>query len=311
MYKDSKIYVAGHTGLLGSALIKKLTEHGYDNVITRSHSQLELTDKKTVFDFFSVEKPQYVFLAAGKVGGIISNKSYPADYFHINIAIQDNVFAAAQEYGVCHLVFYGSSCVYPKECKQPMKEEYFLTGPIEQTSQAYAAAKIAGIVACKSYNQQYNTKRFIALIPNSAYGPNDNFDLEESHVLSALLRRFHEAKVNGKDEVVLWGTGKPKREFIFSDDIAEASIFAMQNADKLENQHYNLGTGKNYSIKQLAETIAKITGYMGKILWDKTKPDGARQKLLDSSKLLSLGWKPSVGLEEGLQITYSWYQDNY
>lgn len=308
MYKDSKIYVAGHTGLLGSALINRLNEYGYSRVITKSHSELDLTNKAEVFDFFSIEKPEYVFLAAGKVGGILSNKTYPADYFHINIAIQDTVFEAAQKFEVNHLIFYGSSCTYPKQSPQPMKEEYFLTGDIEETSVGYAAAKIAGIIACTVYNQQHQTNRFIALIPNSAYGPNDNFDIESCHVLSALIRRFHEAKINNSGVVTLWGSGKPKREFVFSLDVADASLFAMRNADKLENHHYNIGIGVDYSIKELAEMIAKVTNYTGKILWDKSKPDGAVQKLLDSSKFMSLGFKPTISLEEGLRKTCQWYQ---
>lgn len=309
MYKDSKIYVAGHTGLIGSALIGRLKGHGYCHVITRPHAELDLTDKGAVFDFFSSEKPEYVFLAAGKVGGILSNKTYPADYLHINISIQDNVFEAAQKYNVKHLIFYGSSCSYPKDCEQPIKEEYFLTGPIEKTSEGYAAAKIAGIIACKAYNNQYGTNRFIALIPNSAYGPNDNFDLENSHVLSALIRKLHEAKMDRKDSIALWGSGKPRREFIFSQDVAEASLFAMQNADKFENHHYNVGTGVDYSIKELATKIAEIVGYNGKIMWDTAKPDGTAKKLLCSSRFLSLGWKPKTSFAKGLQITYQFWQD--
>jgi GDP-L-fucose synthase len=309
MYKDSKIYVAGHTGLIGSALIGKLEEHGYCHVITRPHAELDLTDNGAVFDFFSSEKPEYVFLAAGKVGGILSNKIYPADYLHINISIQDSVFEAAQKYNVRHLIFYGSSCSYPKDCEQPIKEDYFLTGPIEKTSEGYAAAKIAGIIACKAYNNQHDTNRFIALIPSSVYGPNDNFDLENSHVLSALIRKFHEAKINREGSVILWGSGTPKREFVFSHDVAEASIFAMQNASKFENHHYNVGAGVDYSIKELAAKIAETVGYDGKIMWDTTKPDGAAQKLLDSSMFLSLGWKPKTGFVEGLKITYQSWQD--
>lgn len=309
MYKDSKIYVAGHTGLIGSALIERLKEHGYCHVITRPHVELDLTDKGAVFDFFSSEKPEYVFLAAGKVGGILGNKTYPADYLHINISIQDNVFEAAQKYNVKHLIFYGSSCSYPKDCEQPIKEECFLTGPIEKTSDGYAAAKIAGIIACKAYNNQYDTNRFIALIPNSAYGPNDNFDLENSHVLSALIRKFHEAKMSREDSITLWGSGKPRREFIFSQDVAEASLFVMQNADKLENHHYNIGTGIDYSIKELSTKIAEVVGYNGKIMWDTIKPDGTAKKLLDSSRFLSLGWKPKTSFAKGLKITYQSWQD--
>jgi len=304
MYKDSRIYVAGHTGLLGTALTAGLAGQGYNRLITRTHAQLELTDGKAVSDFFQNEKPEYVFLAAGKVGGIISNKTYPADYLHINAAIQDNIFEAAQKYGVKHLIFYGSSCCYPKQCPQPIKEEYLLTGPLEQTSEAYAAAKIAGIAACRAYNQQYKTNRFIALVPNTMYGPGDNFDLDNCHVLSALLGRLHEAKVNQAESVTLWGSGRAKREFIFSEDAADASIFAMQNANHLENTHYNIGTGREYSIAELAAMTASIVGYTGTILWDTTKPDGTERKLLDSSRFCSLGWQPAVNIEEGIKRTY-------
>ena len=309
MYKDSKIYVAGHTGLIGSALMWKLKDDGYCRVITRPHAELDLTNNDAVFDFFSSEKPEYVFLAAGKVGGILGNKTYPADYLHINISIQDNVFEAAQKYNVRHLIFYGSSCSYPKDCEQPIKEEYFLTGPIEKTSEGYAAAKIAGIIACKEYNNQYGTNRFIALIPNSAYGPNDNFDPENSHVLSALIRKFHEARMNQEDSITLWGSGKPRREFIFSQDVAEASLFAMQHTDQFENHHYNVGTGVDYSIKELAAKIAETVGYDGKTVWDTTKPDGTAKKLLDSSRFLSLGWKPKTSFAKGLKITYQSWRD--
>jgi GDP-L-fucose synthase len=307
MFKDSKIYVAGHTGLLGSALIRRLTEDGCENLITQTHDQLDLTDKSSVHDFFSLQKPEYVFLAAGKVGGIAGNKTYPADYLHINISIQDNVFEAAQKFHVKNLVFYGSSCSYPKASSQPIKEEYLLAGPIEQTSEAYAAAKIAGIIACRAYNAQYKTNCFIALIPASMYGPGDNFDLENSHVLSALIRKFYEARVNNAPRIILWGSGEPKREFVFCEDIANASFFAIQNAANLKNHHYNVGSGRDYTIKNLAEKIAEIVGYRGEILWDRSKPDGTRQKLLDSSKFMSLGWKPSVGFEYGLQKTYEWF----
>jgi len=309
MYKDSKIYLAGHTGLLGTALMKRLMSDGYSNMIRRSHSELELTDKNSVFDFFSTEKPKYVFLAAGKVGGIVSNKSYPAEYLHVNLAIQDNVFEAAQEYEVSHLIFYGSSCSYPKVCRQPMKEEYLLTGLTEETSEGYAIAKIAGVIGCRVYNQQYNVNRFIALIPNSMYGPKDNFNIKNSHVLSALIRRFHEAKINNAESVSLWGSGKPRREFIFSEDVAAASVFAMENADHLENSPYNIGTGVDYSVEKLAGITARIVGFEGEILWDMSKPDGAQRKLLDSSKFMSLGWKPTIGIEEGLRRTYEWYQE--
>ncbi len=310
MFKDSRIYVAGHTGLLGSAILKKLKSEGYRNILTITHKELDLIDQKSVDDYFKKERPEYVFLCAGLTGGIIANKTYPATFFHTNIAIQDNVFQASHIYNLKHLIFYGSSCVYPKNCPQPIKEKYLLTGEIEETSDAYATAKIAGIIACKSYNNQYKTNRFIALIPNSMYGPKDNFDLENSHVLSALIRRFHEAKKEGKNKITLWGSGNPRREFIFSEDVADASIFAMMNVGRLQNIHYNLGTEIDYSIRELAEIVAGIVGFKGKIEWDMTKPDGTPRKLLDNSRFLNLGWKPATTLEEGLEITYRWYSKN-
>jgi len=309
--KQSTIYIAGHSGLIGSALLKVLREDGYKNIITRTHIELELTDKKAVENFFQKSSIDFVFLCAGKVGGIIGNKSEPASYLHENILIQDNVFEAANKYNVENIIFYGSSCTYPKVCKQPMKEEYLLSGVIEETSMGYAAAKIAGIIGCKSYNAQYNTNRFICVIPNSIYGPNDNFDLENSHVFSALIRKIDTAKEQNADSITLWGSGEPRREFIFSEDVAAASVFLMKNSQKLENSHYNLGSGIDYSIKELAEAISKVVDYRGKIEWDRGKPDGAIQKLLDSNRLLALGWKPKVSFERGLQSTYEWYKENY
>lgn len=309
MFKDSKVYIAGHTGLLGSVLFKKLKGQGFSKIIIRTHDELELTDSNAVDEFFRVEKPEYVFLAAGLTGGIIANKTYPASFLHINIAMQDSVFEAANKYMVRHLVFYGSSCVYPKNAIQPMKEEYLMTGEIESTSDAYAISKTTGLVACRSYNNQYKTNRFIALIPNSMYGPNDNFDPENSHVLSAMIRKFHDAKIEGKDKVILWGTGNPRREFIFSEDAADASIFAIQHADRLQNLHYNVGTGADYSIKELALMIASIIGFEGKIEWDATKPDGAQRKLLDSSRFMALGWKHKTTLGQGLHKTVEWFQN--
>jgi GDP-L-fucose synthase len=307
MFKDSRIYIAGHTGLLGSAIFKKLNTTGYTNIITCSHRELDLTDQAQVRLFFARKQPEYVFLAAGLTGGILANQAAPADFLHTNIAIQDNVFQAAQEYGVRHLIFYGSSCIYPRNCPQPIKEEYLLTGPIEETSEAYAIAKISGVLACKAYNNQFNANRFIALVPNSMYGPNDNFESESAHVLSALMRKFHDAKVKKQDKVVLWGSGNPKREFIFSEDVADASIFAMNNAGKFKNNHYNIGSGTDYSIKELAKIVAQIVAFHGRIGWDTTKPAGAPKKLLDSTKLLSLGWKPLTLLTEGLEKTYEWF----
>jgi GDP-L-fucose synthase len=308
MYKDSKIYIAGHTGLLGSVILGRLISDGYMNIITKSQDELDLIDQKAVDEFFKKESPEYVFLCAGLTGGIMANKTYPATFLHTNIAIQDNLFEVANKYRVRHLIFFGSSCVYPKNCPQPMKEDYLLTGEIEKTSEAYAIAKIAGIIACRSYNNQFKTKRFIVLIPNSMYGPKDNFDPENSHVLSALIKKSHEAKIKGKDKVILWGSGNPRREFVFSEDVADASIFAMRNADKLQNTHYNIGTGIDYSIKELADVIASIVGYAGEISWDKNMPDGAPRKLLDCTCFSSFGWRPSVPLKEGIRLTYEWFR---
>jgi GDP-L-fucose synthase len=307
MDKNSKIFVAGHKGLLGSALCKILRAEGYNNIFVKPRTELELTDKRAVFSFFEGEKPEIVFLAAGKVGGIIGNRTYPADFLHINIAIQDNCFEAANQFEVQHLVFYGSSCTYPKICPQPMKEEYWLGGPLEETSLGYAAAKIAGMVACRAYNEQYKKKRFICLLPNSMYGANDCFDLENSHVLSALIKKFHEAKIHKSSRVTLWGTGKPRREFIFSEDVAKASIFAVKNVDKLENRHYNIGSGEDISIEELAAKIAQVVGFEGMIEWDTSKPDGSPSKLLDSSRFLALGWRSEVEFDQGLVLAHQWY----
>ena len=307
MFKDARVYVAGHTGLLGTALLRRLVLEGCSTVITKTHADLDLTDSRLVNDFFRNERPEYVFLAAGLTGGIISNKTYPATFLHTNIAIQDNVFEAACRYDVKHLIFYGSSCVYPKNSPQPIKEEYLFNGLIEETSEAYAAAKMSGIIACRAYNIQHGGNRFIALVPNSMYGPNDNFDIENSHVLSAIIRKLHDSKNDGNAKVTLWGTGRPRREFIYSEDVAAASVFAMKNADLFQNTHYNIGTGIDYSIKELVEIISGIVGYAGEIEWDTGKPDGAPQKLLDSTRFLNTGWKPSMILETGLKTTYQWF----
>lgn len=309
--KDSYIYIAGHTGLLGSAILKQLKNDGYTNILTKTHAELDLTNKNEVEKFFQLQKIEYIFLCAAKVGGIIGNKTYPGSYLHENISIQDNIFELSIKYDIKNVIFYGSSCTYPKLCPQPMKEDYWMSGPIEETSMGYAAAKIAGIIACKSYNIEYKANRFICVIPNSMYGENDNFDLENSHVFSALIRRFHEAKTSGAKDITLWGSGTPRREFIFNEDVADASIFLMKNVEKLENKFYNLGSGTDYSIKELAQNIAKVIGFDGEILWDTTKPDGTPRKLLDSSSFLSLGWKPKTSFEEGLGITYNWYKEKY
>ncbi|MBI5643606.1 MAG: GDP-L-fucose synthase [Deltaproteobacteria bacterium] len=310
MFKNSRIFVAGHTGLLGTALLAKLKEKGAAKIITRKHSELDLTDRGHVERFFREEKPEIVFLAAGKTGGIAASSAYPATFFHENAAMQINVIEAAQKYGVRHFVFYGSSCMYPRNSPQPIKEEYLMTGPLDEFSEAYAGAKISGVLACRAYNSQYRTNRFIAVVPNTLYGPNDHFSIENSHVFSALLRRFHEAKVLDKQEVALWGSGNPRREFIFSEDVADASIFLVENAGKLDNTHYNAGTGVDYSIRELAGIIARKIGYGGEIRWDATRPDGVSRKLLDSSRIEQLGWKPSVTIEEGLERTYKWYLEN-
>lgn len=310
MEKDSRIYIAGHTGLLGSAILHTLKSRGYRDIVTRFHSDLDLTDQRDVNDFFKEVQPEYVFLTAGLTGGIIANKTYPATFLHTNISIQDNVFEAARINGVRNLVFYGSSCIYPKYSPQPIKEEYLMTGEIEETSEGYAIAKTAGILACRTYNTQYRTNRFIALIPNSMYGPGDHFDLENSHVLAALIRKFHEGTMENSRDVTLWGTGSPRREFIFHEDVADASLFAMKNVTHLNNMHYNVGSGIDLSIKELAEIIADIVGFSGEIIWDTTKPDGTPQKLLDSSRILDLGWRPSTDIRTGIKKTYDWYVKN-
>ncbi len=310
MFKDSKIYVAGHTGLLGSALLKRLGSEGYGNIVTRTRDELDLTDQAQVEGFFKKERPEYVFLAAGLTGGIIANKTWPAWFFHTNISIQDNVFEACRRYEVERMVYYGSSCIYPKGYPQPMKEEYLMAGPVEETSEAYAVAKIAGITACRAYNKEDGVARFIALVPNSMYGPNDNFSLEGSHVLSAVIRKLNDAKEEGRDRVVLWGSGRPLREFLFSADAADASIFAVNNAQKLEDTHYNIGSGFECTIRELADTIAKVAGYQGAIEWDAEKPDGAKRKLLDSTRFTSLGWAPKTALKDGIAATYEWYSED-
>ena len=310
MHKSSKIYVAGHKGLLGTALLRRMDYYGYNNIIAMSHKDLDLTKQLEVDNFFKKEQPEYVFLAAGEVGGIISNENFPADYLHINLSIQNNIFEAAIKYDVKNVLFYGSSCTYPKKSLKPIKEEYLLTGPIEETSEGYAVAKIAGLLGCRAYNRQYKFNRFIALIPNSTYGPYDNFDPENSHVLSALIRKFHDAKIAKRKEVILWGSGNPRREFIYSEDVADASIFAVTNVEKLKNRHYNVGTGIDYSIKELADIVSRIVEYEGSIIWDISKPDGAQKKLLSSSDFYALGWKPATTLECGVKITYDWYLRN-
>jgi GDP-L-fucose synthase len=308
--KTSKIYVAGHTGLIGSAVARRLKQNGYQNIITISHDLLDLTDSLAVDNFFAQEKPEYVILAAGKVGGIVENQCYPADFININIAIQFNVLKAAYRASVCKLILFASSCMYPKSCKQPMAEDLLFSGYLEPTSLAYAVSKIAGMQMCLAYNKQYGEKRFIPVIPNSVFGPNDNFDCNSGHVLSVLIRRLHEAKEQKLSNLVLWGSGTPRREFIYADDVANACLYLFEN--DLSNLEFplNIGTGKDISIRELAEKIAAMVGYTGKIEWDLNKPDGTLQKLLDSSRLLEFGWKPLIDFNDGLQNTYNWYLEN-
>ena len=308
MNKNSKIYIAGHNGLVGSAIRRLLIKKGYGNIITRSRKQLDLTDQKSVFNFFKRNKPEYVFLAAAKVGGIKANDDFPADFIYQNLQIQNNIIHSAYLNKVKKLLFLGSSCIYPRECPQPIKEEYLLTGPLEKTNRAYSIAKIAGIEMCQSYNKQYGVK-FISVMPTNLYGPNDNFDLESSHVFPALIRKFHEAKIKNKKEVVIWGTGKPKREFLHVDDLADACVFLMQKYN--QSEIINIGTGEDIALKELAKMMKSIIGFKGKITYDKTKPDGTPRKLLNVSRLHKLGWKHKVDLEKGIKKTYKWFLDNY
>lgn len=307
MEKNSKIYVAGHRGLVGSAIVRKLREKGYQNLVYRTRKELDLRDKNQVDEFFEREKPEYVFLAAAKVGGIVANNEYPADFIRDNLMIQTNVIDAAYRNGVKKLLFLGSTCIYPKFAPQPLKEEYLLTGELEPTNEPYAIAKIAGIKMCQSYNRQYGTK-YISVMPTNLYGPNDNFDLHTSHVLPALIRKFHEAKVNNAPYVEVWGTGTPRREFLYSDDLADACVFLMNNYDG--NEIINIGVGKDISIKELAEKIKNVVGYQGEIKFDTSKPDGTPRKLVDVSRINALGWKASISLDEGLQKVYQWFLEN-
>lgn len=307
MKQNEKIYIAGHRGLVGSALVRRLEEEGCQNLLYRTRQELDLTNKEAVDAFFGREKPDYVFLAAAKVGGIVANSTYPADFILDNLRIQANVIDAARRYGVKKLLFLGSSCIYPKLAPQPIREECLLTGPLESTNQAYAIAKIAGIMQCRSCNQQYDTN-FVSVMPTNLYGENDNFDLETSHVLPAMMRRLHEAKLRGDASVTMWGTGSPFREFLHVDDLADACLHIMKNHDGSEI--INIGTGVDISIKELAEIMKDVVGYEGEILWDTSRPDGTPKKLLDVSRLHQLGWRSTIPLEEGVKKTYHWYQEN-
>jgi GDP-L-fucose synthase len=305
MDKESKIYVAGHRGLVGSAIVRNLKEKDYINIITKTHKELDLTNQQEVRSFFEREKPQYIFLAAAKVGGINANNSYPADFIYENLMIQCNVIKAAHDYGVKKLLFLGSSCIYPKMAPQPIKEEYLLTGPLEITNEAYAIAKIAGLEMCKFFKRQYGDN-FISCMPTNLYGPNDNYDLNNSHVMPALIRKFYEAKVKEIPIVEVWGSGKPLREFLYVDDMADACVFLMENYDGEE--HVNIGTGDEVAIEELANYIKNIVGYEGKIVFNTDKPDGTPRKLMDVGRLHGLGWKHKIYLEDGIKIAYKWFK---
>lgn len=304
MNKDSKIYIAGHRGLVGSAILRKLEEQGYTNLVYKTSKELDLRDPKQVEEFFQTEKIDYVFLAAAKVGGIVANNQYPADFIRDNLMIQTNVIDSAYRSGVEKLLFLGSTCIYPKLAPQPLKEEYLLTGELEPTNEPYALAKIAGIKMCESYNRQYGTK-YISAMPTNLYGENDNFDLHTSHVLPALIRKFHEAKENNAEFVEVWGTGTPLREFLYSDDLADACVYLMRNYEG--NEIVNIGVGEDLSIKELAEKVKATVGFTGELRFDTSKPDGTPRKLVDVTKINALGWKATTSLDEGLKKAYDWF----
>ena len=298
---NSPIYVAGHRGLVGSAIWRELERAGFTNLIGRTHAELDLLDATAVADFYAEAKPAFAFVAAAKVGGILANDTRPAQFLYENLQIQNNLIHGAYQSGVKKLIFLGSSCIYPKLAPQPLKEDYLLTGPLEPTNEWYAIAKIAGIKLCQAYRRQYGCD-FISAMPTNMYGPNDNYDLQSSHVLPALIRKFHEARAAGKSEVVCWGTGTPLREFLYADDLARACVFLLENYSA--EQFINVGFGTDLSIRELAETVQRITGFTGKIVWDTSKPDGTPKKLMDSSRLFALGWKPQINLEQGIRLAY-------
>jgi GDP-L-fucose synthase len=318
MNKDSKIFVAGSNGLVGSALVRRLQSGGYTNLLTQEIDELDLTNQQAVAEFFQKEKPEYVFLAAAKVGGIHANNTYPADFIYLNLVIQNNVIHQAYLNGVKRLLFLGSSCIYPKQSPQPMEEEHLLTGLLEPTNEPYAIAKIAGIKMCESYNRQYGTQ-FVAVMPTNLYGPGDNFHPENSHVLPALIRRFHESKLAATEEVVVWGSGTPMREFLYVDDMADGSVFVMERNDATLSTHLlsypqpcfvNLGTGVDVTIRELAETVQEVVGFMGNLTFDATKPDGTMRKLQDVSRMKALGWQAKVDLRAGIERTYRWFLES-
>ena len=307
MEKTDKIYVAGHRGLVGSAIVRSLEEKGYHTIIGKTHKELDLTDQAAVRDFFEKERPQVVVLAAAKVGGINANNTIPAEFAYENMQIQCNVIKCAHDYKVKKLLFLGSTCIYPRMAPQPIPEDALLTGPLETTNEAYAIAKIAGLEMCKFFKRQYGDD-FISCMPTNLYGPHDNYDLTGSHVMPAMIRKFHEAKVNGAPFVELWGTGTPLREFLYVDDMADACVFLLENYSG--EQHVNIGTGKEITIKELAQTVREVTGYQGEIRWNTEMPDGTPRKLTDVSKLHALGWKHKVELREGIELAYRWFCEN-
>jgi len=308
MKKNAKIYVAGHRGLVGSAIVRGLKAEGFINIIGRTHSELDLKNSAEVEDFFKTEQPEYVFLAAAKVGGIFANSTYPAEFIYENLQIQNNVIGLAHKYAVKKLMFLGSSCIYPKMCSQPIKEEYLLSGYLEETNEAYALAKISGLKMCQFFNKQYGTN-YISVMPTNLYGPYDNFHPENSHVMPALIRRFYEAKENNTQEVVVWGSGTPLREFLYSEDMADACIYLMETYEG--NDFFNIGTGKEVAIRGLAEIVKEVVGYEGELVFDASKPDGTPRKLLDVSRLESAGWKYKIELRDGIEKTYKWFVENY
>ncbi|EDZ62269.1 GDP-L-fucose synthetase [Sulfurimonas gotlandica GD1] len=318
MNKKSKIYIAGHKGLVGSAIVENLQKKGYTNLIYKTHKELDLINQQEVAAFFENEKPEYVILAAAKVGGIVANNTYRADFIYENLQIQNNVIHQSYKHKVTKLLFLGSTCIYPKNAPQPMTEDSLLTSPLEYTNEPYAIAKIAGIKMCESYNLQYGTN-FISVMPTNLYGPNDNFDLETSHVLPALLRKMHEAKLNNEPKVEIWGSGKPRREFLYSEDMADACVFLLENRDfkdtflkdekEIRNTHINIGTGVDVSIEELAITVKDIVGYKGELYFNTDKPDGTMMKLTNPEKLNDLGWKHKVNLESGIKKVYNWYKN--